>query len=105
MRYNIYVRGRGWAFQLADSLNKRNKLNYLITSYPKFMARKYNLPNNKTKSIFFIDLLTRLLNIFQKYLKKIDINIIGVIFFLLIFIIFLDYKFQYHRTLAQIKKS
>ena len=75
MKYNIYVRGRGWSFQLADSLNKKNKLNYLITSYPKFMARKYNLPNNKTKSIFFIDLLTRLLNIIQKYLKKIDINI------------------------------
>ena len=75
MKYNIYVRGRGWAFQLADSLNKRNKLNYLITSYPKFMTKKYNLPNNKTKSIFFIDLLTRLLDIIQKYLKKIDINI------------------------------
>ena len=75
MKYNIYVRGRGWAFQLADSLNKRNKLNYLITTYPKFMTKKYNLPNNKTKSIFFIDLLKKLLNIIQKYLKKIDINI------------------------------
>mgnify|MGYP006086118479 FL=1 len=75
MKYNIYIRGRGWAFQLANSLNKENKLNYLVTSYPKFMTRKYNVPNNKTKSIFFIDLLTRFLNIIHKYFKKININI------------------------------
>ena len=75
MKYNIYIRGRGWAFQLANSLNKENKLNYLVTSYPKFMTRKYNVPNNKTKSIFFIDLLTRFLNIIHKNFKKININI------------------------------
>ena len=74
MKYNIYIRGRGWAFQLANSLNKENKLNYLVTSYPKFMTRKYDVPNNKTKSIFFIDLLTRFLNIIHKYFKKININ-------------------------------
>ena len=27
MTYSIYVRGRGWAFQLADSLNKKNTQN------------------------------------------------------------------------------
>ena len=47
MKFNIYIKGRAWSFQLAESLNKKNNLNYLITSYPKFYTNKYSIPNNK----------------------------------------------------------
>ena len=71
MKYSIYIRGRGWAFQLADSLNKENKLKYIVTSYPKFLVKKYNVPTNKIKSIIILEILVRSLRIINKYLKKI----------------------------------
>ena len=71
MKYSIFIRGRGWAFQLADSLNKENKLKYIVTSYPKFFVKKYNVPINKIKSIIILEILVRSLRITNKYLKKI----------------------------------
>ena len=71
MKYSIYIRGRGWAFQLADSLNKENKLKDLVTSYPKFFVKKYNVPTNKIKSIIILEILVRSLRIINTYLKKI----------------------------------
>lgn len=74
MKYSIYIRGRGWAFQLADSLNKDNKLKYIVSSYPKFVVKKYNVPLNKVKSVIFLEILVRFLRKINKYLKKIKLN-------------------------------
>ena len=54
MKFTIFIRGRGWAFQLANSLNKNNNLDYIVTSYPKFVTQKYNIPKNKVKSVFIL---------------------------------------------------
>ena len=58
-----------------NSLNKRNKLNFLTTSYPKFITKKYNLPKNKIKSVIIIELFVRGLRQINKYLNKIRLNI------------------------------
>lgn len=69
MKYSIYIRGRGFSFQLASSLNKIGKLNFLVTSYPKFFIAKYKIPSNKIKSIFFLEILIRFTKFLFKYLK------------------------------------
>ena len=74
MKYSIFIRGRGWAFQLADSLNKENKLKYIVTSYPKFLVKKHNVPIKKIKSIIFLEILVRGLRKINKYLKKNKFN-------------------------------
>ena len=61
MKFSIYIKGRGWAFQLSEVLAKTDNLDFLITSYPKFFLKKYNVPLNKVKSIFLIDILFRFL--------------------------------------------
>lgn len=75
MKYSIFIKGRAWSFALAHSLNKRNKLNFLTTSYPKFVTKKYNLPKNKIKSVIIIELFVRGLRQINKYLNKIRLNI------------------------------
>ena len=70
MKFNIYIKGRAWSFQLAESLNKRNNLNYLITSYPKFYTNKYGIPNNKVKSFFIIELFQKIFLKISYYLNK-----------------------------------
>ena len=52
MKFSIYIKGRGWAFQLAKTFAKTDNLDFLITSYPKFFLKRYNVPLNKVKSIF-----------------------------------------------------
>ena len=42
MKINLSILGRLWTFDLAKQLQKRGYLNKLITSYPKFMTRKWN---------------------------------------------------------------
>ena len=36
MKYTIFIRGKNWSFQLARALDDKQKLKYLVTSYPKF---------------------------------------------------------------------
>lgn len=67
MKYSIYIRGRGFSFQLASSLNKIGKLKYLVSSYPKFFITKYKIPSNKIKSIFFLEILIRFIKFLFKY--------------------------------------
>ena len=54
MKLTIYVKGRGWTFQLAEALSKTDNLGFLVTSYPKFYVKKYKVPDNKIKSIFLL---------------------------------------------------
>jgi glycosyltransferase involved in cell wall biosynthesis len=59
MRVIISVGGRWWAFNLAQQLLKRDYLKFIITSYPKFITRKWGLPDEKVKSIFIKEILER----------------------------------------------
>jgi glycosyltransferase involved in cell wall biosynthesis len=59
MRITISVGGRFHAFYLAQQLLKRNFLDKLITSYPKFETVKYGIPKEKTNSVFIKEILER----------------------------------------------
>jgi glycosyltransferase involved in cell wall biosynthesis len=59
MKVIISVGGRFHSFNLAQELLKRNALEYIITSYPKFITRKWNLPDNKVESVFIKEILER----------------------------------------------
>tara|TARA_B100000963_G_scaffold7339_3_gene5809 strand:+ start:2751 stop:3902 length:1152 start_codon:yes stop_codon:yes gene_type:complete len=69
MNFSIFVRGRGYAFQIADNLNKKGELKKINTTYPKFIAEKYNIPRKKVSSFFFIEIFTRLMHFLAKKLK------------------------------------
>jgi glycosyltransferase involved in cell wall biosynthesis len=84
MKFTVFIRGRGWAFQLANSLNKKNNLDFLVTSYPKFIVKKYDIPKNKIKSVFILEIIVRSLRKIDKFLKNIKIilnpvNIVDVL--------------------------
>lgn len=55
----ISVGGRFHAFYLAYQLEKRNHLQKLITSYPKFETVKYGIPRDKINSIIIKEILHR----------------------------------------------
>jgi glycosyltransferase involved in cell wall biosynthesis len=59
MKIIISVGGRFHAFNLAQQLLKRDALKFIITSYPKFITKKWDLPNNKVKSVFIKEILER----------------------------------------------
>jgi len=59
MQVIISVGGRFHAFNLAQQLLKRNALKFIITSYPKFITKKWNLPDNKVKPVFIKEILER----------------------------------------------
>ena len=69
MKFTVFIRGRGWAFQLANSLYKKNYLKYLVTSYPKFVVNKYGIPNNKTKSFFLLEIIVRGIRKIENFLS------------------------------------
>ena len=74
MKFTIYIKGRGWSFQIAESLYKKNYLNYLVTSFPKFYVRKYGIPYEKVKSFAFSEIFQRIFQkinfFFHKFLNK-----------------------------------
>ncbi len=59
MKIVISVGGRFHAFFLAQQLLRRNALKEIITSYPRFWARKYGLPSEKVRSIIIKEILFR----------------------------------------------
>ena len=71
MKINLSILGRLWTFDLAKQLQKRGYLNKLITSYPKFKTRQWNIPNNKVVSKLHLELITRIDDKTLKILKKI----------------------------------
>ena len=81
MKFRIVFKGRNWTFQLAHSFHKLNLLEHLVTSYPKFITRKYKIPNNKVKSIILIELLQRIgRQFFFPLLKKVNIKYDPIVF-------------------------
>ncbi|MCS7200794.1 MAG: glycosyltransferase family 4 protein [Patescibacteria group bacterium] len=59
MKIIISVGGRFHSFNLAQELLKRDALKFIITSYPKFITRRWDLPGDKVKSIFIKEILER----------------------------------------------
>ncbi len=59
MKISISVPGRFHLFNLAGQLLKKNYLNQLITSYPKFETVKYGIPKNKISSILIKEIIQR----------------------------------------------
>jgi glycosyltransferase involved in cell wall biosynthesis len=59
MKIIISVGGRFWAFNLAQQLFKKDCLERLITSYPKFEVIKYGIPKEKVASILIKEILFR----------------------------------------------
>ena len=60
-KVSVIVSGKFHAFNLAEQLGKKNLLKSIITTYPKFIAKKSNIESNHIKSFFLKELIERLL--------------------------------------------
>ncbi len=60
MKIDIIVSGRFHAFDLARQLEKKNLLNIIITTYPKYFVANYNIPKKKVRSFLIKELIYRL---------------------------------------------
>jgi glycosyltransferase involved in cell wall biosynthesis len=74
MRLTIIVGGRFHAFDLVYQLQKRKIIFELITSYPKFIVKKYNIKINNVKSIFIKEFLKRFFDKFKFIGRIFDYN-------------------------------
>ena len=59
-KVNVYVFSRFHAFDLAKQLENRHFLNKLISTYPFFIAKKWQIPRSKFKSRFLIEVIIRI---------------------------------------------
>ncbi len=66
----VSVFGRFHAFNLAKELLKFNALEKLITTYPKFITRKWGFPNNKVFSLSLAEVIQRAYFKLPSFLKK-----------------------------------
>ena len=69
-KVNLAVVGRFHAFNLALQLQKYGMLNKLITTYPKFLTKKFGINNNAVVSELSLELLNR---VRQKFLFNIPL--------------------------------
>lgn len=67
MRISIIVHGRFWAFDLAREFEKAGHLHQLITTHPRFMARRFGIPAEKVVSLVGFEAGRRL---FRKVIKN-----------------------------------
>jgi glycosyltransferase involved in cell wall biosynthesis len=67
-KVNISVVGRFHAFDLAKQMQKHKVLNKIITTYPKFFTKKWNIPSEKIVSELHLELLNR----YKKYVPFIS---------------------------------
>ncbi len=74
MNVTISVFGRFHAFYLANQLYRKGHLQLLITSYPRFEVKKYGIPQNKTQSLLFYELVDRAWNRWLPRFFKPDID-------------------------------
>ncbi|MFA6407401.1 MAG: glycosyltransferase family 4 protein [Candidatus Paceibacterota bacterium] len=70
MKVAIGVPGKFHLFQLAEQLFKFGYLEQLITSYPKFMVRKYGIPSEKIYSVPLKEVVQRGWLLLPRALKK-----------------------------------
>ena len=55
-------------YNQSAQLNKHEVLKYLITNYPKYYVKKFNVDSDKVRSFIFTGLLHRVINKIFKYL-------------------------------------
>ena len=61
-KVNVNVVRRFHAFDLAKQIKKHNYLNKLVTTYPKFKVREWNLENSEIVSELWLEILNRYRN-------------------------------------------
>ena len=59
MKIAISVLGRFWAFELAQQMEKRGRLQQLMTSLPRFVAGKFGVPRSKICSYVTLEVARR----------------------------------------------
>ena len=59
-KVNIYVFGRFHAFDLAKQLETSGLLNKIVSTYPYFIGKKWNIQRSKFKSWFLFEILVRI---------------------------------------------
>lgn len=59
MKVTISVKGRFHGFNLAQELNNRDALKTLITTYPKFMAKRFGIPSKKVINFLELEIMAR----------------------------------------------
>jgi glycosyltransferase involved in cell wall biosynthesis len=69
MKVTVSVGGKFHAFHLARQLLKRGFLERLITSYPKFEAKKDGIPPSKVRSVLVKEVLERAWGLIPKLLR------------------------------------
>lgn len=72
MNITIIVGGRYHAFDLAYQLQKKKIKYKLITSYPQFILKRFNLFNENVETIFFKEVLKRFFDKFSFIRKLFD---------------------------------
>ena len=70
LKINVGVVGRFHLFDLAFQLKKFGLLNKLITTYPKFITKKWKIDNKEVVSEIFLEILSRFNQIF--FIKKLN---------------------------------
>ena len=70
MQVTLSVGGKFHAFDLASQLAKRNHLQSLITSYPKFALRDYGIPPQRVRSLLLKELFQRMWGTLPYLLRK-----------------------------------
>ena len=66
----ISAGGKFWSFYLAQQLLKRDYLERIITSMPRFDAVKYGIPKEKIKTIVIKEIMERGWNKLPQFIKK-----------------------------------
>ena len=96
MKISLYIRGRACTFEIARGLYKNDMLNFLITSYPKFIVNKYKIPKKKIKSVFSLEIFYRFMKKINKIFKiiKLDFYPVVIIDWLADFIFSLFYIYK-----------
>ncbi|MFC1539554.1 glycosyltransferase family 4 protein [Candidatus Latescibacterota bacterium] len=70
MKATVSVNGRFWSFQLAFELQKRNYLRRLLTTYPKYYAKRYGVDPGNVKSLLIHEIILRAWKKIPGLLKK-----------------------------------
>lgn len=61
MKITIIVPGKFHAFYLAEQLHKKKLLNRLITTYPKFLLKNFNIPYYKIYSFYIKEIIQKII--------------------------------------------
>lgn len=78
MKVTVSVMGRFHGFNLAEQLHAAGHLQRLITTYPKFETKKYQLPSSQVVSLVFLQIFYRFWDKWPQWLKnRMDIQVLA----------------------------